>query len=771
VLTALLAVALLVTAAGTDSVTTDGRLRGRVVDEALDWPVSRAVVRLAGSSVERVATTGPDGAFTFPDVPAGAYLLIVRREAYDSATIEVLVPSGREIVVDVQIARRPSRLSPVVVLAPTTPDVAHDPPAVPDSLESDGARALRTLDLLSRTGNTLASALGTPAHQRPPEPGGGDGHTLFVWGTDDESGRVLLDGAVIGAPLHLGGLLPSVDPELIDDARVRTGGAPARFDGGTGYVLELSTRAPAPGSLRVWGESNLLTDRLGGEAPLGDRGSILVGARRVRTEMLPRLSGIVRGYSYGDILARASLPAGARGHVRATFFETEESLRIPRDQGSDEGAWRNRAGSIAWRSDSGATRTAVRLSMASAMTDLPLLSALGGHLRGDVDRAAIAADRRWEGARWHWGVGGEVEHARFGRETRVTRAGVPGNDSSVADDFGGTRCASGDACAFADNTAAALYGDLRYDASDRVRLDVGIRLATDLGRGVTPRPDALPRVALEALVAPRTSVRLAAGRYSRLGVVFSSEADGQTQPPAGVDALPQSLRVLVVRDHATQFELAATHQWGRAVLGLATYFHRREGESLGPHLDRAVGVDASLAFSGTWLTAAASYTRIARDYDAGVQLEPGVPGLEPASEARSAAEHLVSLSGEASVGRMKLALSGAYARGIPYTSIVLDRPDEMFGAPASMETVWRRESALPARSYVRLDATLSGTWCLGGRECQLRLSPYVRVINALDRRDALFYYQDGDVDRPRALAALPAILSVGIEWEAARSKR
>lgn len=393
-LTALLAALLLAT--GSDSGLADGRLRGRVIDEVLDRPVPGAVVRLAGPSDSRVATTGPDGAFAFSHLPSGAYVLTVRREAYDSASIAVVIPSGRELVVDVQLARRPSALEPVIVLAPPppVPSITPGEDTMPDSLDGAGARALRTLDLLSRTGNMLEGALGTPAHERPSEHGGGNGHTLFVWGTNDESGRVLLDGATIGAPLHLGGLLPSVDPELIDGARMRTGGAPARFDGGTGYVLELSTRAPTPGSLRMWGASDLLTDRVGGEAPLGATGSILAGARRVKTDMLPRLSGVVRGYSYGDFLARASLGIGARGRLRATVFGTDEALRIPRDQGSDEAAWRNRAGSVAWQSDSGADRSAVRLSMASATTDLPLLSALGGHLRGDVDRAAIAANRR-----------------------------------------------------------------------------------------------------------------------------------------------------------------------------------------------------------------------------------------------------------------------------------------------------------------------------------------------------------------------------------------
>jgi hypothetical protein len=747
-----------------------------VTDGVLDRPLARAIVWLSGASARRTTTTGADGAFAFPDLPAGSYLLSVQREAYDSASVSITVPPGREIVVDVQLTRRPERLAPVVVHAPPAPRAASDAAVASREPDYDGAaRALRALDMRSRAGSMLAGALGGSGPQRPPDPGGGNGHTLFVWGTEDESGQVLLDGAPIGAPLHLGGLLPSVDPELVDHARLRTGGAPARFDGGTGYVLELSTREPSPGALRAWGESNLLTDRVGGEASLGEKGSVLAGVRRVRTEALPRLSGVMRGYWYDDLLARASYRTGEKGELHATVFGTDEALRIPRDQGSDAASWWNRAGSLAWESNTEGARSAVRLSMARAVTDLPLLSAYGGHLRGDVNRATLAASHRWETESSRWGVGGEVGYARFGRSARGTPLGPPASDSSDVIGVGDGSCEGAALCAYASSATAALYGAMRHRLSERLWLDAGLRIASTPHDRTTPSVDALPRLALEAYLGPSTSLRLAAGRYSRLGANFSAGAGSVVQTPGGSTTLPTVLDVQLVRDHADQLELSAIQWWGATALGVSTYLHLLEGNPARTHLDRAVGVDASLSYSGSWLTAAASYTRIARSYDV-VTSSAGLPPLSGATRPGFGVEQLISLDGTVRAGRLALALSGSYARGVPYTSIVLDRPaDGYAGSPTSLEGSWRdadadADAAL-ARSYLRLDATLSGSWCVGGRDCPVRLSPYVRVINALDRRDALFYYQDGDLDDPRSLAALPAVLSVGVRWELARTPR
>jgi hypothetical protein len=73
---------------------------------------------------------------------------------------------------------------------------------------------------------------------------------------------------------------------------------------------------------------------------------------------------------------------------------------------------------------------------------------------------------------------------------------------------------------------------------------------------------------------------------------------------------------------------------------------------------------------------------------------------------------------------------------------------------------------------VRLDVTASTTWCICSGERRWSLVPYLKLVNALDRRDALFYYHDGGVGgAARGLAALPALASVGLRWDLGGAKR
>ena len=169
-----------------DSTGADARVEGRVTDDVLDRPLPQAIVWLSNASTRRTATTGADGAFAFPELPAGRYLLTVQREAYDSAIVSVIVPAGREVVVDVQLTRRPELLSPVVVHAPPDPRAASDADVAVRERDYDGAeRALRALGMRSSAGSMLAGTLGGSGPHRPPDPAGGNGHTLFVWGTED----------------------------------------------------------------------------------------------------------------------------------------------------------------------------------------------------------------------------------------------------------------------------------------------------------------------------------------------------------------------------------------------------------------------------------------------------------------------------------------------------------------------------------------------------------------------------------------------------------
>ena len=48
----------------------------------------------------------------------------------------------------------------------------------------------------------------------------------------------------------------------------------------------------------------------------------------------------------------------------------------------------------------------------------------------------------------------------------------------------------------------------------------------------------------------------------------------------------------------------------------------------------------------------------------------------------------------------------------------------------------------------------------------MEIAPYVRLLNTLGQRDALFYRYDRDRDDvPRALVVLPVVPVLGVEWK------
>ena len=72
----------------------------------------------------------------------------------------------------------------------------------------------------------------------------------------------------------------------------------------------------------------------------------------------------------------------------------------------------------------------------------------------------------------------------------------------------------------------------------------------------------------------------------------------------------------------------------------------------------------------------------------------------------------------------------------------------------------------PNPNFLRVDAQVSRTFVTDVRGFAFELTPYFKILNALDRRDALFYHFDRSQQDPqaRAVAALPVLPIIGLEW-------
>jgi hypothetical protein len=127
-------------------------------------------------------------------------------------------------------------------------------------------------------------------------------------------------------------------------------------------------------------------------------------------------------------------------------------------------------------------------------------------------------------------------------------------------------------------------------------------------------------------------------------------------------------------------------------------------------------------------------------------------------------------------GRGKFDLRIGYGAGLPYTAIPENSGKPAFtsgAAPAILANVIPITpkddtppiTTTPEDPYLRLDAQVAHTFETQWWSIAFKVTPYVRVLNALNRRDALFYQFDRTSDsQPRALAALPVLPILGFEW-------
>ena len=144
-----------------------------------------------------------------------------------------------------------------------------------------------------------------------------------------------------------------------------------------------------------------------------------------------------------------------------------------------------------------------------------------------------------------------------------------------------------------------------------------------------------------------------------------------------------------------------------------------------------------------------------KGFNGGVQLDAELSygqGLEFGSIPRVDRPGLFApLSGEAGTG----AAAGASSSPGPSTPT--------FSVPTPVPTPVVTRS--PQGSYLRLNIQATGRIRARFLGREQMLFPYFRIINALDRNDALFYQSDGDPGlEPRAVGSIPILPVLGIEW-------
>ena len=702
--------------------TVTGTVRGQFQGETR--ALGYAVVEASAGTTRRAAVADSLGRYEIPDLPPGQVRLRVTHAGHEALALVVLVSAASSVAVDLELRARPVELPALEVhgdrriLDPT--DRALLSGDLPE-LE------VQALDLGPGVGHAgLVDAVESLPGNDPDNPT----DVLLMRGAATDLKLVLLDGVPVYTPFHVAGLIRSFEPAVLGSADLHVGGAPARYDGGLSHILELRTRNARRDRVRASSSVDLLSASAAVESPLGERAGVIASGRSLHDLGSPALGG-PRPYGYRDLLVAVDAEPAAGHELRATGFWNRESVLLDFQRVSEDASWSNRAGSVGYRTDLGAARLDLSMGASGYRATLPLLpSARPGQ---PVPRAVLAT--------------AETERLRFvaettwGRVETPLRAGV--SYEHIDATFGARTLSGGPATSNRGSTGTA---GLFFDATRPLGPGVTVRGGMRLDRFGSRTTRLAPRGAISWEVGPSALLTVAAGRYHQPSRTPDVEVERtladvvQTETVAQADAL--ELHPVATADHVV---LSLDQRLGdRVQLGLEGFWKRYDGlEASARETVRSSGLDLRIMSAGDraagWISYGLSWFWSAADLSGRTSEFAGRHFLSGGLSGRLAGP----IHGEARL---------AYGSGLPYTSIPFQRsttadvgaatpqslPD---GALAAAPMTTRKAPLVDGldEEFLRLDleiqALLEPTW--GGRPWRVR--PYVRLLNALDRRDALFY--------------------------------
>lgn len=725
-----LALALVTASAPADTVPS-GAVSGTVQSDPSGLPVVMAVVEIrdGGDFPSARSVTDSTGAYSLRGLAPGRHTLRVRHLEHAPLAMEVLVPAGgAELTLDLAIRYRPLALDTVRAFRPGQIRMGDTVAARQHEVAWMDSRAIEE-------GAGLDGALPLPSETPPTEPD----EVFRVRGSAADLKLVLLDGAPVYTPFHMGGLMEPFEPGVLRSARLYLGGAPARFDGGLSYVMDLATRGGNSEQHSVSGAVDVVSTRGIVEGPLPGGATYLFSGRVVHGAWMRGLEGDEFPYRYRDGVARVDLPL-AGGVLRATGFGNREGATMDDDRSF--AGWQNLAGSVRYRG--GILGEDGELTAAHG-TFTAQLQQNGNHIlrqRGDTQRGRVALDLGTSAGavRVRYGASYDYTQVRY----QVDEAALGWTEVVNTHTFGGT---------------AAAYVDASWQPVHRVSLRAGVRGDAFT---YTPLTTLSPRGSVTWLLGDRAAITLAAGRYHQF--VRTHLAPGEGGPQTYSDTVRLNVASELRVASANHVSVGLDQELAEGVrLGVEGFFKRFRDVPTLPGSAYNSGMDlwvrsgkgpatGWLGYTLTWAWALEDEALTADDIVGRQVLSAGVG---------TPLGRLARLSARFQYGSA-LSASRLLPGGDDGSLSLRNNDPQVTSFGSSAEPLL----SVPAdKPYVRLDVELSRTWTprLAGRPTDL--TPYFRVINALDQREPLFYQSRAVGEGPSAVGGFPILPVLGLQWK------
>ncbi len=542
--------------AGADA-TEERMLRGRVLDDD-GRPIPNAVVRLM--PVQALDWTNAKGRFVIGPVPEGSYALRAEASGYEAAEI-------RDFVVGADTPE------PELRLLPTTTELAEIVVATSryalDRFGDSGA--------LQFAGDTLAAQPGPSEDvmrslgRLPGMAQGGLSAQSNIRGGESGELLTLLDDFPVREVFHLPSyhdVFGVLDPELISNAEVYTGGFPVRYGNRMAGVFDLRTIDARVEPHTALGLSvfNAMARHSGvlARANLDWLAMARIGTLKPFVNAFASEAG---DPSYSDAYARVGWGDASRLRLTANYLWSRDEFAIRRKPEGERANLESRNSYLWVRADHD-WENGVEASMQLG------LSSISGLREGTIDNPGISTgavnDRRssdywdargrvaWQVNPRHWLEGGfewieEDATYRYSAEAAFSEA--------VAELFSRDPTLQRDTFLQPHRERSALYADYRWQVIDPLVAEIGLRAQRTITDGLNAEDWLFdPRVNLRWQFDAATSVRAHWGRFHQTDEVHELKVeDGLTRFPEA----QRSDQAIVGVDHRLNNGLALRFEWYR----------------------------------------------------------------------------------------------------------------------------------------------------------------------------------------------------------------
>ena len=509
-------------------------VHGQVLDATSGQPIATARVVLL--PLGAVGWSGSRGRFSIGPVPEGTYTLKAEAAGFEATESPGLTVSQSAMAAQLRLTPARTQLSEVVVSTSRyaldrfgsfgSVHIDGDALAAQPVLGEDAIRALGRLPGLAQNGLSAQSSVR----------GGETGELL-----------TLLDGFPLRQAFHIPGyqsVFGVLDPGLIDEAEVYTGGFPVRYGNRMAGVFDLHTIGATHEPRTALGLSvfNAMA-RQGGS--LESANVDWIAAARVGT-LRPFVEAFAHDAgdpTYADVYARAGFGEPDRLRLSANILWSRDELDITRE-GLDEDAQIESRNRYLWLRADRHWENGIESSLWLGH------STVDGFRTGTLDKPDIAVgsvtDRRsseyqeargraaWQFHPRHWLEAGfewteESAVYRYAAEAAYTDAVAElfSRDPSLtrAIELGPNR------------ERAAIFATHRWQIIDDVVSEVGLRAQRTITEGTTAENWLYdPRISLRWQVTPATDLRAHWGRFHQTDEVHELKVED------GLTAFPEAQR-------------------------------------------------------------------------------------------------------------------------------------------------------------------------------------------------------------------------------------